>query len=242
MKTGIITVIVAALVCNTGFAADRKSKAERTGEGPGVGIGAVVGTVLGGPVGFVAGVGLGGWISGRLHNDRKARDEYQARYEEADALAKSLTALLATSENDAQKLRIVMREQQDTYRDALQQALDVDVFFRTGEATLDDQVAERIARIGDLMREFDGFAIVVEGHADSRGEESYNEQLSAQRATAVRDALIRSGLPSDRITTVADGERGSTAAAGDLDGMALERRVDLSIVYPLPRENRVAQQ
>jgi hypothetical protein len=32
------------------------------------------------------------------------------------------------------------------------------------------------------------------------------------------------------------------ATDGDLDAMALERRVNLSVVYPLPRENRVARQ
>jgi outer membrane protein OmpA-like peptidoglycan-associated protein len=92
------------------------------------------------------------------------------------------------------------------------------------------------------MQEFDDFAIVVEGHADPRGEEAFNEQLSAERAASVRAALIASGLPADRISTRAAGERDSGATEGDLDAMALERRVDLSIVQPLPRENRVARQ
>jgi outer membrane protein OmpA-like peptidoglycan-associated protein len=58
----------------------------------------------------------------------------------------------------------------------------------------------------------------------------------------VREALVRSGLPGDKITTRAVGERDSRATDGDLDAMALERRVNVSITYPLPRENRVASQ
>jgi outer membrane protein OmpA-like peptidoglycan-associated protein len=46
----------------------------------------------------------------------------------------------------------------------------------------------------------------------------------------VRDALIRSGIESDRITTAAMGELASTAGEGDLDGYAMERRVDIRVL------------
>ena len=100
----------------------------------------------------------------------------------------------------------------------------------------------RVERLGEILGEFEDFSIVLEGHADPRGEATYNEQLSAERAAAVREALILAGLPADKITTRAVGEDNSTAQDGDLDAMALERRVDMRIVYPLPRENRVARQ
>jgi outer membrane protein OmpA-like peptidoglycan-associated protein len=163
-------------------------------------------------------------------------------YEEASQEATSLQALVAGSEDEIENLQFVMRRQEEAYRNALQEAFEVEVYFRTGEAALQQTVAERVERLGQIMRGFNDFAIVIEGHADPRGDESYNEQLSAERAAAVREALIRAGLPGDKITTRASGERASQATEGDLDAMALERRVDVSIVYPLPRENRVARQ
>jgi outer membrane protein OmpA-like peptidoglycan-associated protein len=240
MKTSIFALVATALITHTAVAAEPEITS--SGEGPGVAIGTIAGAVLGGPVGFVVGGGLGGWLSNKLHRERKTKEAYAARYQEADALASSLEAIVASNENEIERMRFAMTEQQDEYRDALRQALAVEVFFRTGDAGLDEQVAGRIGELGALMREHEDFVIVVEGHADPRGDDAYNEQLSAERAAAVREALMRAGLPGDRITTRAAGERDSAAAEGDLDGMALERRVNLNVVYPAPRQNRVAQQ
>jgi outer membrane protein OmpA-like peptidoglycan-associated protein len=113
------------------------------------------------------------------------------------------------------------------------------VFFHTGESVLNERSIERLVRLGGVMQLIDGFAVVVEGHADSRGDEEFNAQLSAERAAAVRSALIEGGLAAGRITSRAVGERDSRAAENDLDSLALERRVALDIVYP---QNRVAQQ
>lgn len=247
MKTGILSLVAVSLMANTALADPKISKS--TGEGPGVAAGGVIGAALGGPVGLVIGGGLGGWISNKLHKERKVKEAYQVAYaeseaanERATALVASLEEMLSSSESENEQMRLVMHEREDNYRIAMQEALDIEVYFHTGESTLDERVVGRVERLGKLMQEFDDFAIIVEGHADPRGEEGFNEQLSAERAASVREALIRSGLPADRISTRAAGERDSGATEGDLDAMALERRVDLSIVQPLPRENRVARQ
>jgi len=236
--TKVLALVTAALVAGTSVAQAKTRK----GEGTGIAAGTVIGAIVGGPVGFLVGGGLGGWLGNKVERETKARDELEARYREADALAASLEALVASSETELEQMRFVMSEQEDTYRDALTQALDIQVYFHTGESTLDEQVAGRVEGLGRLMREFEDFSIVLEGHADPRGDDEYNEGLSAERAAAVREALIQAGMPGDKITTRATGERDSRATEGDLDAMALERRVDLSIVYPLPRENRVARQ
>jgi outer membrane protein OmpA-like peptidoglycan-associated protein len=239
MKTRIIALAVSALIASNASAA--KSDRNRE-EGIGFGSGAIVGAIVGGPVGFIVGAATGGWAGNKFHKERVAKEEFAAMYDEADALANSLQALVAGSEDEIENLQFVMRRQEDAYRDALQEAFDVEVYFHTGQAALTGAVAERVERLGEIMKGFDDFAIVIEGHADPRGDETYNDQLSAERAAAVRDALIRAGLAGEKITTRASGERSATSAEGDIDAMALERRVDVSIVYPLPRENRVARQ
>jgi outer membrane protein OmpA-like peptidoglycan-associated protein len=98
-----------------------------------------------------------------------------------------------------------------------------------------------LTQIVGLINEIDDFTMVVEGHSDSRGDAEYNDQLSAERAAAVRDVLLRAGISPTRITTRAAGETGSRAAENDLDALALERRVNVTIVHPDSR-NRVAQQ
>ena len=41
--------------------------------------------------------------------------------------------------------------------------------------------------------------IRIEGHADSRGDEKFNQELSERRAEHVRDELIKLGIPADAI-------------------------------------------
>jgi len=247
MKTKIIALVATTLVAGTSHAVPPSDERNRE-EGIGVGTGSVVGAIAGGPIGFIVGAAMGGWLGNKFHFERSERNkaearfsEAEARYEKAEALAGSLETLVSGSEDEIAELKLVMNHQEEAYRDALSEAFDIAVYFHTGEASLTPDVADRVARLGQILHEFDDFAVIIEGHADPRGDESYNDQLSAERADAVREALLRAGLAADRITTRATGERQSQAADDDLDAMALERRVDLSIVYPLPRENRVAR-
>ncbi|MGD8341897.1 MAG: OmpA family protein [Gammaproteobacteria bacterium] len=246
MKRKIIALVTTAIVAGTVQAAPKDERSRE--EGIGVGTGSVVGAIAGGPVGFIVGAAMGGWLGNKFHSERSARTDAEekfaaaeARYERAEALARSLEEVVAGSEGELEELKLVMSRQENAFRDALREAFDVEVYFHTGESALPEAVAARIERLGEILSDFEDFAVVIEGHADPRGDDSYNEELSAERAAAVREALIRSGLAGDKITMRATGERLSQAAENDLDAMALERRVDLSIVYPLPRENRVAR-
>lgn len=41
--------------------------------------------------------------------------------------------------------------------------------------------------------------VLVEGHTDNIGTAAYNQQLSIKRANAVRDALIKNGVPAEKL-------------------------------------------
>ena len=245
MKTSIFALVAASLIAGPALAAknrDRDRSDTNREEGIGIGAGGIIGAIAGGPIGFIIGAATGGWVGNKIDKLDDDRDAFEERYQRAEQIASTLESELGTAEAELSEMRVVMREQDETYREKLHEALDVEVYFRTGEAALSDQVADRVERLGELVGDFEDFVIVVEGHADVRGDATYNDQLSAQRAAAVREALIRAGLPSERIMTKASGENASRAAEGDLDAMALDRRVELSVAYPVPRENRVAQQ
>ncbi len=74
-----------------------------------------------------------------------------------------------------------------------------------------------------------GVLVIVEGHTDSKGSDSYNEKLSERRASAVRDYLVKRGLPADRIKTEGFGESKPVASNDTDDGRAQNRRVELRV-------------
>jgi OmpA family/PEGA domain len=53
----------------------------------------------------------------------------------------------------------------------------------------------------------DNITLVVVGHADVRGADDYNLQLSERRAEVVRDYLVSQGIPEDKIQIRAEGQQ-----------------------------------
>lgn len=225
---------LAVLVAAAGLVAAPAWTAE-TGKSPkeekiGLGSGAAIGALAGGPVGLILGAGLGGWIGNRLHEEKAAHAESDAKLAEVQAEVVSLSGTLRTRERALEDLRAEIGMERLEFRNALRDALSVELYFTTAESRLDSASAQRLARLATLLAELDDVAIIVEGHADARGDVDYNEQLSAERAAAVREALVQGGVPTERITAEAHGESLAAADATDADAMALDRRVELTII------------
>ena len=70
--------------------------------------------------------------------------------------------------------------------------------------------------------------IRIEGHTDSEGEDAYNQQLSEQRATAVRSYLVEKyGVAAQRLETAGLGESKPVADNATPEGRQQNRRVEL---------------
>ena len=230
MTKQLIAVMVAVLIAAPAWTAERNGAPKE--ETIGVGGGAAIGAIAGGPIGVILGAALGGWVGDRFHRERSQRQAAEERHAQASAAADSLEGLLRGSERELVSLRAVLADEQRSFKDTLEEALEVEVYFRTAQSALDADVEERLSQVASLIAEIDDFTIIVEGHADGRGDAQYNDALSAARAASVRDVLLRSGLAPERITMRAAGETQASAADRDLDALALERRVDLTLVRP----------
>jgi OOP family OmpA-OmpF porin len=71
--------------------------------------------------------------------------------------------------------------------------------------------AEALATIGQAAGAYKtkGSArITATGHTDTSGPENYNMALSLRRANAVKDALVREGVPATAIAVIGRGEQG----------------------------------
>ena len=79
------------------------------------------------------------------------------------------------------------------------------VTFRTASATLSKEGTEKVHELAALMKGHPGAKIKVVGHTDNAGNPEANRVLSEDRATAVRDELIRQGIAPDRIETAGAG-------------------------------------
>jgi outer membrane protein OmpA-like peptidoglycan-associated protein len=70
---------------------------------------------------------------------------------------------------------------------------------------------------------------VVTGHTDTAGTDAYNDQLSLERASAVRAMLIARGLKPDGVTTAARGKRELLVQTADQIHEPRNRRVEITV-------------
>ena len=71
--------------------------------------------------------------------------------------------------------------------------------------------------------------ILIEGHTDERGSDTYNLALGEKRAQATREYLQNLGVAPERLATISYGEEKAVEAAGDDSIWAQNRRADFVI-------------
>ena len=77
-----------------------------------------------------------------------------------------------------------------------------------------------------MMQAHTDLSFRIEGHTDSDGDDAHNLQLSADRADAVKWALVAMGVAEDRFTTEGKGEAVPVADNTTPEGKANNRRVE----------------
>ncbi|MDX2240257.1 MAG: OmpA family protein [Leptolyngbyaceae cyanobacterium bins.302] len=69
-------------------------------------------------------------------------------------------------------------------------SLPGDVLFDFDKATIRPDAKVTLAKINQLIEYYKNAPILIEGHTDSKGSDSYNQKLSEQRSQAVRGYLV----------------------------------------------------
>ena len=81
--------------------------------------------------------------------------------------------------------------------------------------------------ITTALKHFPKWRLRITGHTDSTGDAAYNEELSMNRANAIKQALVERGIDAARLETLGTGEKQPVASNDTPEGQALNRRVEL---------------
>ena len=103
------------------------------------------------------------------------------------------------------------------------------VLFRSAKSALLPSAQVKLDQVANALLAVRARNLIVEGHTDSKGSETYNQGLSRRRADTVRDYLVRRGYPADRIQTRGMGEGSAIADNASPEGRANNRRVEIVI-------------
>ncbi|MDA8413041.1 MAG: OmpA family protein [Desulfobacteraceae bacterium] len=164
--------------------------------------------------------------------------ELQAAKEKADANYQMQQAAIAQGQKDlkdsemrtkaalAELASIASLKEEER---GLVLTLSGSILFRSADSNLLPPARVKLDQVAKALQAIQARNLIVEGHTDSQGTESYNQGLSQRRADAVRDYLVQRGYPADHIQSRGQGEGSPIGNNASAEGRANNRRVEIVI-------------
>ncbi|QXP58829.1 OmpA family protein [Olleya sp. HaHaR_3_96] len=103
------------------------------------------------------------------------------------------------------------------------------VYFNYNSSKLDQNAKVILDEIAASIGDDSNYAVSIEGHADSRGSDNYNYNLSVVRAQEIKNYLTSKNIADSDITISGKGESQPLSTNDTEAGRALNRRVELTI-------------
>ncbi len=102
------------------------------------------------------------------------------------------------------------------------------IYFEYDSYSVTDEMKEKLKAAVLLINKAPG--IILEGNADERGSDEYNQALALKRAKSVQDALIAEGAEASKIDApISLGELNPVCEEQTEDCYAKNRRVEIKI-------------
>ncbi|MGB6392295.1 MAG: OmpA family protein [Candidatus Acidiferrales bacterium] len=167
-------------------------------------------------------------------NANQAAATAQQGQQDAEAAAASSNAQLQQAVQDREALRARLLVQfnailstHDTARGLVVNLSDV--LFDTGKYTLRPEAREKLAKISGIILLYPDLRLAIEGNTDSVGSDAMNQELSEQRAGAVRDYLAQQNIPMTSMTSQGFGKSQPVASNDTAEGRQENRRVEMVV-------------
>ena len=178
----------------------------------GAGIGAAGGGVVGGIIGHQTGSTATGIIIGAVVGGAAGALIGNHMDAQAEKLAREL--------EDAQVSRV---------GEGIAVTFDSGILFPFDSAELTSEARSNLRKLADSLQAEARTDVMIVGHTDSDGSDSYNQQLSERRGRSAQDQLASLGVTSSRLASRGRGEAEPIASNGTEEGRRQNRRVEVAI-------------
>lgn len=103
------------------------------------------------------------------------------------------------------------------------------ILFGFDRSDLSTEAKENLGQLTTVLKDYPDTNIEVQGHTDSKGTRSYNQELSERRASTVYQYLASKGISSARMSIKGYGEDAPKYVNESPETDALNRRVEFLI-------------
>ncbi len=204
LRLSVIMIISAVMILSGCASWNKTQKGAVVGTAAGGGMGAIIGKAAGNTaLGAIIGAAVGG-ASGAVigHQMDKQAEEIKKTVPDASVERVGEGIVVEFSSN---------------------------VLFGFDKTLLSFDAKTNLDKLVVVLHSYPDTNIELQGHTDSKGSESYNQNLSEKRASTVSGYLAAKGITSDRLTIIGFGETVPKYDNGTADGRAQNRRVEFLI-------------
>ncbi len=169
-----------------------------------------------------------------LAQQQAAQQEAERMRLQAQQEAENARRASEQAEADKGRLRDQLRQQLNLILETKETARGLivnisDVLFDFNQYTLKPGAREKLAKVSGILLAHPDLKIQLEGHTDSVGSDAYNQKLSEERASAVRDYLQQQGVTANNLTAVGFGKTRPVASNDSDAGRQQNRRVEMVV-------------
>ncbi len=181
-------------------------------------------TMRGGAIGSAAGGAIGGIIGSKSDDTAKGAILGAMIGGTAGALIGNYMDKQAAELSDELKNAEVER-----VGEGIKITFDSGILFDFDSDNLRTASKDNLRELAGTLAEYKDTNILIEGHTDSIGDDTYNEELSVERAESVSSYLRTIGIKRNRLITKGYGESQPVADNDTSEGRQKNRRVEVAI-------------
>lgn len=198
----------------------------------GLGTGIVFGAAVAGPVGAAVAGLFGLFIADDINDEKRlelTKSELSNTNEQLIALQRDYQKSVSAAD---QQLAALDSAMDSAMAQAIQQvvpSLEANIQFRTASYIIEDHYKSQLDSFASQLRKNPSLKIELSGFADQRGESTYNQVLSEQRANAVKEYLVSQFVNDNQVITQSFGESELVSESDNYEDNVFDRRVLLKI-------------
>ena len=210
MKTNnyFVAALLSVSILFSGCGASNTVKGTAIGTGAGAATGAGIGAIIGGGKGAAWGAGIGAVVGGAAGAIIGNKMDKQKKELEAIENAK------VEAVNDGEALKVTFES---------------GILFATGSYALNSASQFSLTQFANSLKANPDTEVNIIGHTDNTGTDQLNNQLSEDRAAAVKAFLMSQGIPASRMSIAGMGRYQPITTNETVEGRTQNRRVEVFI-------------
>jgi outer membrane protein OmpA-like peptidoglycan-associated protein len=117
----------------------------------------------------------------------------------------------------------------ERYGEGLLVTFESGLLYDYNSAVVKGEARRNLTNLANSLRNYPETELLIVGHTDATGTDSFNQGLSERRAQAAKDYLVTQNIRSERIRTMGRGESEPVGSNETDAGRAQNRRVEVAI-------------